>query len=69
MGGDNFFSVGSFSFQEPDTGEECWASVRVGQKQIAVVLSRKPDGDVEVALSKPDAEQLLTLLAKAIADC
>ena len=59
--------LGGFSFQEPGTGSECWTSIRAGQGQVVIALSRKSDGDIEVAFELRDAEKLHALLGRAIA--
>ena len=58
---------GGFSFQEPGTGNECWTSIRAGQGQVILALSRKSDGDIEVAFELRDAEKLHAILGRAIA--
>jgi hypothetical protein len=64
---ETFVQLGGFSFQEPGTGDECWTSIRVGQGQVILALSRKSDGDIEVAFELRDAERLHAILGRAIA--
>jgi hypothetical protein len=62
-----FVQFGGFSFQEPGTGNECWTSIRAGQGQVILALSRKSDGDIEVAFELRDAERFHAILGRAIA--
>ena len=64
---DTFLQFGGFSFQEPGTGNECWTSIRAGQGQVILALSRKSDGDIEVAFELHDAARLHAILGRAIA--
>ncbi len=58
--------VDAFTLSEPETGEECWAGVRVVQGQVLLALSRMSDGDVEVALSHENVRRLAHALMNAI---
>jgi hypothetical protein len=58
--------VDTFPFRDPDTGEDCWAGVRVVAGKILLALSRSSDGDVEVTLSEPEARRLAQAISSAL---
>jgi hypothetical protein len=54
--------IDAFTFQEPDTGEECWIGVREICGRLYLALSRLHNGDIEVQLDQATAERLARAL-------
>ena len=52
----------AFEFRDADTGDQCWASVRLIDRKLMLALSRRSDGDVEVPLSREEAQRLARAL-------
>jgi len=42
--------------------------VRYNQKNVAICLSHKSDGDMEVVMAKADAQKLIEALKKAVTE-
>ena len=57
----------AITFQDTETSEEALAIVRYDQSNVALCLSRKSDGDMEVVMTKADATKLIEALRKAVA--
>ena len=53
-------------FLDASDSDETVAIVRYDEKSVAVCLSKKSNGDIEVVMSKTDAKALLEALQKAI---
>ena len=58
--------IATIRFQESETDEECLVIVRAAPGSIVIALSRKSDGDVEVALSEVEAREVVRALSAAI---
>lgn len=58
--------IDTIKFTDVDTNDEALAIVRYDEHVIALGLSRKSDGDIEVVMKKEDAEKLFNALAKAL---
>jgi hypothetical protein len=58
--------IATIKFTDVDTGDEALAVVRSDENHIALGLSLKSDGDIEVVMKKEDAEKLSNVLAKAL---
>ena len=54
------------TFSEPDTGEECLVILRAGSGHVALALSRKSDGDVEVLMPVSVAKEFQSHLVRAL---
>ena len=59
--------AGTINFQDAKDSDESVAIVRCDEKSVAVCLSKKSDGDMEVVLDKQAARLLLEVLRKAVA--
>jgi hypothetical protein len=55
----------TFNFVDKDSGQEGFVAVRVEGAIIALALSLRDDGDIEVFLDKADAAQLAAALEEA----
>jgi hypothetical protein len=64
-GGD--FQVGDINLKEPDSEGECWIGLRGNSSSLILAVSKKSDGDVEVAMAPADAAKLIELLALGLA--
>ena len=53
-------------FVEQDGGEECLVIVRTGPGWVALALSRRSDGDVEVFMPPTEVEALVSALQQAL---
>jgi hypothetical protein len=53
-------------FIDVETGDEALTVVRAGQGQVALAVSLKQNGDLEVVLRPPECEQLITALQQAV---
>jgi hypothetical protein len=58
-------SIATISFKEAETGEHCLVLVRAGQGVALLGLSRRDDGDLEVALGPSELEELVAALQRA----
>ena len=58
----------TITFQDAETSEEAVAIVRYNQKNVAICLSHKSDGDMEVVMAKADAQKLIEALTKAVTE-
>lgn len=58
--------IGNISFEDLDTHDEAVILVRAREDRIAMSVSLKEDGDVEVFLKPSDCEHLVDLLRQAI---
>jgi hypothetical protein len=58
--------AGSVKFVDADSGDDAYASVRYDGATVALAISLKSDGDVEVFMSKQDARLLLDALRVAV---
>ena len=56
----------TIKFRDSETGDEAVAIVRYDKRHIALCLSLKPNGDVEVVMGAVEARKLLEALAKAL---
>jgi hypothetical protein len=56
----------TIKFQDAVTRDEAVAIVRQDANTVALCLSLKSDGDVEVVMSKEDAHKLLDALKQAV---
>ena len=53
------------TFVEPGTSEQCVAIVRVAPGQVLLALSRRSDGDLELAMPPDEATLLAAALERA----
>jgi hypothetical protein len=60
--------IATIIFQEVGTGEECVVFVRAESGSIAIALSRKSDGDVQVVLPTVQARELSRALYAAVGE-
>ncbi len=58
-------NAGSLRFKDADSGDDAFVSVRYGDTNVALAVSLKQDGDIEVLMSKKDAKVLLDALRTA----
>jgi hypothetical protein len=58
--------VATITFQDADSLDEGVAIVRYDESRVALCLSLKSDGDVEVVMKKADAGILIKALKKAM---
>ncbi len=56
----------TIKFEDAETSDEGIAIVRYNEKCIALCLSLKADGDIEVVMKKSDAERLIEGLKRAM---
>ena len=54
--------VDAFTIRDPDTEEVCWVGVRIVGGRLLLAVSRQADGDVEVQLSRSEADRLARAL-------
>jgi len=54
------------TFQDADSSEEAVAIVRYDERRVALCLSLKSDGDLEVVMKKADVGKLIEALQKAV---
>lgn len=59
--------AGTINFRDATDSDEAAVIVRYDEESVAVCLSKKSDGDMEVVMNKQDAETLLKALQKAVA--
>lgn len=59
--------ITTITFQDTETSEAALAIVRHDQNNVAICLSHKSNGDVEVMMTKADATKLVEALKKAVA--
>jgi hypothetical protein len=57
----------TIEFQDTSSYEEALAIVRYDEDHVAVCLSLKSDGDIEVTTTKQDVRRLLEALRRALA--
>ncbi len=57
--------IATITIQDIESSDEALAIVRYGKGQIALALSLKSDGDVEVVMNKANALALIDALKKA----
>jgi len=55
----------TITFQDADSANEAVAIVRYDESYVALCLSLKSDGDIEVVMAKADAAALIEALKKA----
>lgn len=58
----------TITFQDAETSEEAVAIVRYDQSNVAICLSHKSNGDMEVVMAKADAQKLIEALTKAVTE-
>ncbi len=58
----------TITFQDVGTSDEAIAIVRYDESRVALSLSLKADGDVEVVMKKADARKLVEALKEAISE-
>jgi len=58
----------TITFQDADTSDEAVAIVRYDASSVALCLSLRADGDMEVIMAKRDARKLIDALMKAVND-
>ena len=56
----------TITFKDAESSDEAVAIVRYDESRIALCLSLKSNGDVEVVMRKTDAEKLVEALKKAM---
>lgn len=56
----------TITFRDTESAEEALAIVRYDQSNVALCLSLKSDGDMEVVMKKADARKLIEALTKAV---
>jgi hypothetical protein len=56
----------TITFRDDDSSDEAVAIVRYDEGRVALCLSLKSDGDVEVVMKKADAGTLIEALKRAI---
>jgi hypothetical protein len=56
----------TISFQDAESQDEAVAIVRYDENHVALCLSLKSDGDVEVVMKKGDVEKLIEALKKSV---
>ena len=59
-------NAGTIVFKDAESGEEALAIVRYNDKEVALCLSLKTNGDLEVVMPKESAISLLEALRVAI---
>jgi len=59
-------NVWTHSLREEPGGQECWIFVRVVDRGIVLGLSRRENGDIEVALSRDDAAAVAQAISLAV---
>jgi len=57
----------TITFKDAESSDEAVAIVRYDEDRVAICLSLKSDGDVEVVMRKEDAGKLAEALKRAIA--
>jgi hypothetical protein len=57
----------TIKFTDADSADEAYAIVRYDESFVAVCLSLKSNGDIEVVMKKEDAKKLSEALKKAVA--
>ena len=57
--------AGTIKLRDSADADEAFAIVRYDEKSVALCISRKSDGDMEVMMGKADACALLDALRKA----
>jgi len=58
--------IATIRFQELETGEDCVAIVQSSSGKIALALSRKSDGDVEIVFTTAQTSELIQALTAAL---
>lgn len=56
----------TITFEDAESSEEAVAIVRYDQSNVALCLSLKSNGDMEVVMKKEDARKLIAALNKAV---
>ena len=56
----------TINFTEVDNSDDACAVVRYDEASVAICISLKSNGDMEVVMRKEDAKQLMDALKKAI---
>ena len=56
----------TITFKDADSSEEAVAIVRYDESRVALCLSLKSNGDVEVVMKRADAGALIEALKKAV---
>jgi hypothetical protein len=56
----------TFSFQDAESSDEAIAIVRYDESNVALCLSLKSNGDIEVVMNKADANKLIEALTRAV---
>jgi hypothetical protein len=57
----------SITFIDIDSKDEAWLGVRYDETKVALALSLKTDGDIEVVMGKENARKLIAALQQATA--
>jgi len=58
--------AGSVKFVDADSSDEAFVSVRYDETKVALAVSLMQDGDIEVFMSKADAQILMGILRGAV---
>jgi hypothetical protein len=58
-------SADPITFIDADSKDEAWVFVRYDETYVALGLSLRKDGDMEVCMSKEDAKKLIEALKQA----
>jgi len=66
MKGHGMTEVDTFSFQERETGGEAVAIVQRARGEVAVTLSLRVGGDLQVVMGTSDARRLVASVQRAI---
>ena len=56
----------TISFRDSESGDDALVIVRYDATRVALSVSSKSDGDIEVLMKKEDARKLIDALSKAI---
>jgi hypothetical protein len=59
--------IDSVTFVEASSGEECYVGVRADSEEVALVVSRATEGDVEVLLDHTTARRIARALERGSA--
>ena len=58
--------IATIRFQEVDTADEGFAIIRRSSNAVAIALSLRGNGDIEIVITKDDARRFLKALQAAI---
>ena len=58
--------IATLNFRDPESSDDACAIVRAGEGQVALCLTLKSDGDVEVFLSVDMTKSLIEALNRAV---